>query len=91
VPSADAVRSYAESFAAKVENWLGAEAFQSASGPPGAAEKRMGVLELAAMVNGLTGLEMMSAGKPVGVTWTEPLKPLSGLTERLIVELVTPC
>jgi hypothetical protein len=56
-----------------------------------AAEKRMGVLEPAATLNGLAGLETTPTGKPVNVTWTEPVKPLSGSTERLIGELVAPC
>jgi hypothetical protein len=34
----------------------------------GAAEKRMGALEPAAMLNGLGGLETTPAGKPVRVT-----------------------
>jgi hypothetical protein len=56
-----------------------------------AAEKKIGVFEPAAALNGLAGLETTPAGKPVKVTWTEPVKPLSGSTERLIGELVAPC
>lgn len=57
----------------------------------GAAEKRTGVLELPATVKGLAGFEMTPAGIPVSVTWTEPVKPLSGLTDNFTAELVAPC
>jgi hypothetical protein len=56
-----------------------------------AAEKRTGVLEPAAMLKGLDGLEMTPAGKPERVTSTVPLKLLSGLTDKLTVGLVAPC
>src|SRR5580700_10137035 len=56
-----------------------------------AAENRIGVFEPAATLNGLEGFETTPAGKPVKVTWTEPVKPLSGLTDRLTEELVAPC
>ena len=57
----------------------------------GAAEKRTGVLEPAAMLKGLTGLEITPAGKPVRVTWIVPVKPLSGLTDNITAGLVAPC
>lgn len=56
-----------------------------------AAEKRTGVFELAATLKGLRGFEMTPAGKPVSVTWTDPVKPLSGLTDKITPELVAPC
>ena len=56
-----------------------------------AAEKRIGALDPAAMLNGLTGFEMTPRGKPVRVTWTEPVKPLSEVTDRLTAGLVAPC
>jgi hypothetical protein len=56
-----------------------------------AAGKRTGVLEPTATLKGLTGFEMTSAGKPVRVTWTEPVKPLSEVTDRLTAGLVEPC
>jgi hypothetical protein len=57
----------------------------------GAAEKRTGVLEPAAMRKELDGFETTPAGKPVSVTWTEPVKPLTELTDKLTVGLVPPC
>ena len=56
-----------------------------------AAEKRIGALAPAAMLKGVGGLATTPAGKPARVIWTEPVKPLSGLTERLTAELVVPC
>jgi hypothetical protein len=55
------------------------------------AEKRTDVLDPAATLKGLDGLETTPAGKPARVTWTVPLKPLVGLTERLTAGLVAPC
>ncbi len=49
----------------------------------GAAEKRTGALEPAAMLKGLDGLEMTPEGKPVNVTWTVPVKPLSGVNGQV--------
>lgn len=57
----------------------------------GAADKSTGMLEPAATLNGLKGFEMTPAGKPLRVTWTEPVKPLSGFTDNVIAELVAPC
>lgn len=56
-----------------------------------AAENKTGVLDPAETVKGLTGFEMTPAGKPVRVTWTEPVKPLSGFTDNIIAGLVAPC
>jgi hypothetical protein len=56
-----------------------------------AAENRTAALEPAETVKGLTGFEMTPAGKPVRVTWTEPVKPLSGLIDNVIAGLVAPC
>jgi len=56
-----------------------------------AAEKRTGMLEPAAMLKGLAGLATTPEGKPERVTWTEPVKPLSGLTDNLTAWLVAPC
>jgi hypothetical protein len=56
-----------------------------------AAEKRMGVAEVAATLKGLVGLETTPVGRPVSVTWTVPMKPFNGLTESVIAELVEPC
>ena len=56
-----------------------------------AAENRMGVLEPVTILNGLGGLETTPAGRPVRVTWTVPVKPLSGLTDKLTAGLVAPC
>jgi hypothetical protein len=57
----------------------------------GAAEKRTGALEPAAILKGLAGLEMTPDGKPVQVTWTVPVKPLSGSTDKLTAGAVAPC
>lgn len=57
----------------------------------GAAEKRTGALEPVATLKGLGGFEMTPAGNPESVTCTEPVKPLSGLTESITAELVDPC
>ena len=57
----------------------------------GAAEKRTGALEPVAMPSGVTGFEMTPADNPVRVIWTEPVKPLSGLTDNITAELVEPC
>jgi len=57
----------------------------------GVAEKRTGVLEPAAMLKGLAGLEMTPEGNPVNVTWTEPVKPLSGSMDKLTGGPVAPC
>jgi hypothetical protein len=56
-----------------------------------AAENRTCALEPAETLKGLTGFEMTPVGKPVRVTWTEPLKPLSGFTDNVIAGLVPPC
>jgi hypothetical protein len=56
-----------------------------------ATENSTEVLAPALTLNGLTGLEMTPAGKPVRVIWTVPLKPLSGLTDKVTGELVAPC
>jgi hypothetical protein len=55
-----------------------------------AAEKRMGVLEPAAVLKGLLGLET-TPGKAVRVTWPQPVKPLPGSTDRVTAGLVVPC
>jgi hypothetical protein len=57
----------------------------------GAAEKRTGALEPAAMLKGLAGLEMTPEGKPVNVTWTVPVKPLSGSMDKLTGGPVAAC
>ena len=57
----------------------------------GAAEKRTGALEPVAMLKELTGFEMTPLGNPVRVTWTDPVKPLSAVTDRLTAGLVVPC
>lgn len=56
-----------------------------------AAEKRRSALDPAATLKGLGGLETTSAGRPVSVTWTVPVKPLSGLMNSLTAGLVAPC
>ena len=56
-----------------------------------AAENRTAALEPAETVKGLTGFEITPAGKPVRVTRTEPVKPLSGLIDNVIAGLVPPC
>jgi len=56
-----------------------------------AAEKRTGALEPTGMLKGLAGLETTPEGKPERVTWTEPVNPLSGLTDKLTAWLVAPC
>jgi hypothetical protein len=35
------------------------------------------------MLKGLAGLAITPEGKPVNVTWTVPVKPLSGLMDKL--------
>jgi hypothetical protein len=56
-----------------------------------AAENKRGVLDPAETLNGLMGFEMTPVGKPVRVTWTESVKPLSGLMDNVIAGLVAPC
>ena len=55
------------------------------------AENRTGALKPAETVKGLTGFEITPVGKPVRVTRTEPVKPLSGFIDNVIAELVAPC
>lgn len=57
----------------------------------GAAEKRTGVLEPAAMLKGLAGLAITPEGKPVNVTWTVPVKLLSGAMDKMAGGLVPAC
>jgi len=57
----------------------------------GTAEKRTGVLEPAGMLKGLIGFERTPAGTPLRVTWTEPVKPLIGVTDNITAGLVPPC
>ena len=56
-----------------------------------AAEKRTGVLEPAAMLNGLAGFETTPEGKPANVTWTVPVKPLSAPMNKLTGGPVAAC
>ena len=49
-----------------------------------------GVLAPAAMLNGLSGLDVTPVGSPEIVTWTEPVKPFSAFTETLRAELLEP-
>lgn len=56
-----------------------------------AAENKTGVLDPAETLNGLMKFEMTPVGKSVRVIWTEPVKPLRGLTDKVIAGLVAPC
>src|SRR5277367_1917297 len=56
-----------------------------------AAENRIGALEPAVTLKGLTGFDTTPAGKPLSVTWTVPVKPLSGSAESVTDVLVAPC
>jgi len=56
-----------------------------------AAENRTGALEPGETLKGLTGFEITPVGKAERVTWTEPVKPLSGFTDNVIAGLVAPC
>src|SRR6266851_5353431 len=57
----------------------------------GAAPKTTEMLEPATTLKGLAGLEMTPVGRPVSVTCTLPVNPLTGFTETLSAELVLPC
>ena len=56
-----------------------------------AAPKMMGAVVLAATAKGLAGFEVTPVGSAPSVTSTEPVKPFTGFTVRLTVELVAPC